>query len=207
MNQLFGDIVKVTPSSKVVGDMALFMVTNDLTADDVLTATAQLSFPRSVVEMMQGMLGEPEGGWPKVFQEIVLDSAQARSRSKGRPGAELPQVDFAAAAAEDPAPRSSASRARRTCCRTCCIRRCSSTSRKHRAAVRQHVDASRPPTSSTACSPARRSPIEIERGKTLIVKYLTTGEVREDGTRTVFFELNGQPREVSVADRSVERHR
>ena len=63
---------------------------------------------------------------------------------------------------------------------------------------------SRRPTSSTACSRARRSPIEIERGKTLIVRYLTTGEVREDGTRTVFFELNGQPRDVRVVDRSVE---
>src|SRR5688572_6529832 len=64
VNQLFGDIVKVTPSSKVVGDLALFMVTNNLTAVDVLTPGKRLNFPKSVVEMMQGMLGQPEGGWP-----------------------------------------------------------------------------------------------------------------------------------------------
>ena len=96
--------------------------------------------------------------------------------------------------------RPSASRARKTCCRTCSTRRSSSTSRSTGSST-----ATRPRfrrrTSSTGCSPARRPSIEIERGKTLIVKFLTTGEVREDGTRTVFFELNGQPREVRVADR------
>jgi pyruvate carboxylase len=75
VNQLFGDIVKVTPSSKVVGDMALFMVTNNLTAMDVLDPGKRLSFPKSVVEMMQGHLGFPADGWPKVLQKIILDSA------------------------------------------------------------------------------------------------------------------------------------
>src|SRR6185436_14559016 len=75
-NQLFGDIVKVTPSSKVVGDMTIFMVTNGLTSEEIMNATGPLSFPRSVVEMMQGMLGEPDGGWPSAFQQIVLKSAQ-----------------------------------------------------------------------------------------------------------------------------------
>ena len=95
VNQLFGDIVKVTPSSKVVGDLALFMVTNNLTALDVLSPDKKLNFPRSVVEMMQGMLGFPEGGWPKVFQKIVLDSAGVNP-SEGRPGARMPPIDFAA---------------------------------------------------------------------------------------------------------------
>ena len=156
VNQLFGDIVKVTPSSKVVGDLALFMVTNDLTADDVLNPAAPLSFPRSVVEMMQGMLGEPEGGWPKEFQEIVLRSARAEPIA-GRPGAALPPADFAAAAREIVERRPSASRATRTCCRTCCIRRCSSTSWStgSSTATRRRF---RRRTSSTACSRARRSP-------------------------------------------------
>ncbi len=83
-NQLFGDIVKVTPSSKVVGDMALFMVTNGLTAMDVLAPTKPLSFPKSVVEMMQGMIGQPDEGWPKVLQKMVLDAAQVQP-IKGRP--------------------------------------------------------------------------------------------------------------------------
>ena len=96
-NQLCGDIVKVTPSSKVVGDLALFMVTNNLTAQTVLDADIPLHFPRSVVEMMQGMLGQPEGGWPKKFQEIVLRSARVEP-IQGRPGAALPPADLAATA-------------------------------------------------------------------------------------------------------------
>src|SRR5207249_3798916 len=95
VNKLFGDIVKVTPSSKVVGDLALFMVTNGLTPMDVLSPDKKLNFPRSVVEMMQGQLGFPEGGWPKVLQKIILDSAGAKP-TKGRPGEKLPAIDFAA---------------------------------------------------------------------------------------------------------------
>src|SRR5207244_8109283 len=96
-NQVLGDIVKVTPSSKVVGDLALFMVTNHLTAADLLNEGERYSYPRSVVEMLQGMLGEPEGGWPKKFQRDVLASARATA-IKGRPGAKMPKVDFKAVA-------------------------------------------------------------------------------------------------------------
>src|SRR5215208_7873380 len=96
VNQMFGDIVKVTPSSKVVGDLALFMVTNNLTSMDVLAPnpSKKLNFPKSVVELMQGYLGQPEGGWPKVLQKIILDTAGAKP-VKGRPGAKMPKVDFA----------------------------------------------------------------------------------------------------------------
>src|SRR4029079_1005702 len=93
VNELFGDIVKVTPSSKVVGDMALFMVTNGLSPMDVLDPTKKLNFPKSVVDMMQGNIGQPEGGWPKVLQRIILDSARVKPMS-ARPGAKMPKVDF-----------------------------------------------------------------------------------------------------------------
>src|SRR4029077_13671178 len=99
VNELFGDIVKVTPSSKVVGDMALFMVTNNFSPMDVLNPGKKLSFPKSVVEMMQGYLGTPPGGWPMVLQKIILDSAGVNPL-KGRPGATLPKVDFAASKKE-----------------------------------------------------------------------------------------------------------
>src|SRR3712207_4381842 len=79
VNDLFGDIVKVTPSSKVVGYMAIFMVTNGLSAMDVLTPDKKLSFPKSVVGMMLGEIGFPEGVFPKVLQKIILDSAGVRS--------------------------------------------------------------------------------------------------------------------------------
>jgi pyruvate carboxylase len=199
-NQLVGDIVKVTPSSKVVGDLALFLVTNHLTADDVMNATGPTGFPRSVVEMMQGLLGEPEGGWPARFQEIVLSSARARA-VVGRPGAAMPPADFIAAAQE--------------------IRNQTGQEAGDRDVLsyllypqvflefRQHSiqfdDTSTIPTANFfyGLQATEEVSIEIERGKTLIVKYLTTGDVREDGTRTVFFELNGQPRDVIVTDRSV----
>jgi pyruvate carboxylase len=199
-NQLVGDIVKVTPSSKVVGDLALFLVTNHLTADDVLSAKAPLSFPRSVVEMMQGLLGEPEGGWPQAFRDIVLRSAHV-DPIVGRPGAAMPPADFAAAAHE--------------------VR--SKTKREpgeedvlsyllypqvfldFQAHWLQYGDTATVPTANFfyGLQAGEEISVEIERGKTLIVTYLTTGDVREDGTRTVFFELNGQPRDVIVADRAV----
>jgi pyruvate carboxylase len=199
-NQLVGDIVKVTPSSKVVGDLALFLVTNKLTAEDVMSAPAPLAFPRSVVEMMQGYLGQPEGGWPKAFQERVLKSAHA-TPIVGRPGAAIPAADFSAAAHEIQ------TKTRREATEEDVLSyllypQVYLDFQKH---VLQFGDTSKIPTAQFfyGLQPGEETSIEIERGKTLFVKYLTTGEVREDGTRTVFFELNGQPRAVTVADRSV----
>ena len=200
-NQLFGDIVKVTPSSKVVGDMALFMVTNDLTGDDIMRASGPLGFPTSVVEMMQGLLGEPEGGWPRAFQDVVLKSAQAKA-IEGRPGASMPPADFAKAAqairdktGQDPREEDVLS--------YLLYPQVFMEFADHRL---RHGDTAAIPTSSFfyGLQSGQEIAIEIERGKTLILRYLTTGEVRDDGTRTVFFELNGQPRDIRVQDRSVE---
>jgi pyruvate carboxylase len=200
VNLLFGDIVKVTPSSKVVGDMALFMVTNHLTPADVLERGGKLNFPKSVVELMQGHIGYPDGGWPRKLQQIILDSAGAEA-VKGRYGASLPKVDFDEARKE--------------------------LSRKVHHEVgdldlmsslmypavftdydkfrRQYDDVSAIPTHAFfyGLKVNEEINIEIEEGKTLVIKYLTTSQVREDATRVVFFELNGQPREVVVPDRSV----
>ncbi len=203
VNQLFGDIVKVTPSSKVVGDMALFMVTNGLTAMDVLDPTKRLNFPRSVVEMMQGHLGFPEGGWPKVLQKIILDSAGEKPL-KGRVGAKLPKVDFAAKKKELEEKVHHE------------IRDVDALSyvlypqvyldyAKHLKAY-DNTSVLPTPAFFYPLQTGEEISVEIEPGKTLIVKYLTTGDLREDGTRMVFFELNGQPREVVVNDRSAEGH-
>jgi pyruvate carboxylase len=199
-NRLVGDIVKVTPSSKVVGDLALFLVTNRLTAEDVMNARAPLAFPRSVVEMMQGYLGQPEGGWPKAFQELVLKSAHAEP-IVGRPGAAIPPADFAAAA-EEIQTKTRREAGDEDVLSYLLYPQVYLDFQKH---VVQYGDTSTIPTAQFfyGLQPGEETSIEIERGKTLFVKYLTTGEVREDGTRTVFFELNGQPRAVTVADRSV----
>ena len=131
----------------------------------------------------------------------MLKSAHAEP-IVGRPGAAMPPADFAAAARGDSG-EDEARAERGGCAVVPAVSAGLSGFSEARGAVRRHVDDSDARIFSTACSRAKRRSIEIERGKTLFVKYLTTGEVREDGTRTVFFELNGQPRAVTVADRSV----
>src|SRR5262249_14284354 len=91
VNRMFGDIIKVTPTSKVVGDMALFMVANNLTSEEVVEGKRELAFPESVVEFFEGRLGQPPGGFPKELQKRVL---RGRKPSRGRPGANLPPADF-----------------------------------------------------------------------------------------------------------------
>jgi pyruvate carboxylase len=203
VNRLFGDIVKVTPSSKVVGDMALFMVTNNLSPMDVLTPQKKLNFPRSVVEMMQGMLGQPEGGWPKVLQKIVLDSAGVKP-IKGRPGEKMPKVDFAKAK-HDLAEKIHHEPRDVDVLSYLLYPQVFLDYDKH---LRQYDNTSVIPTPPFfyGMQSGDEIAVEIEPGKTLIVRYLTTSDPREDGMRTVFFELNGQPREVNVPDRSLEGH-
>ena len=90
-NQLCGDIIKVTPSSKVVGDLAQFMVSNDLTAEDVRKNAKTLSFPTSVVEYFQGYLGQPYGGFPEPLRSDII---RGQMRIHGRPGEEMPHLDL-----------------------------------------------------------------------------------------------------------------
>jgi pyruvate carboxylase len=201
VNMLFGDIIKVTPSSKVVGDMALFMVTNDLTAKDVLTGGKKLAFPKSVVEMMQGAIGQPEGGWPKVLQRIILDSAGVQP-IKGRPGAKLAKVDLAATKKElvrklDHPPTDDDVQS------YLMYPQVFLDYEKH---LTTYSDTSVIPTAPFfyGLQSGEEVGVEIESGKTMIVRFLTTGDAHDDGTRTVFFELNGQPRDVNVPDRSLE---
>jgi pyruvate carboxylase len=200
-NQIFGDIVKVTPSSKVVGDMALFMVHNNLTKEDVLNPKRQLSFPKSVVDMMEGRLGRPEEGWPRKIRKIVLNSAGVKGFDH-RPGAKLPAADFAETRKElklktgkEPS-------------------NCDVLSYLLYPQVFLDFKEHRQKYSNTSVIPTHaffyglqigeEITVEIEPGKSLIVSYLTVSDLHEDGTRTVFFELNGQPRSVRVADHSVE---
>jgi pyruvate carboxylase len=156
---------------------------------------------------MQGMLGEPDGGWPKAFQDIVLKSAHATA-IVGRPGASMPPADFESTAAElrgrikrEPTEHDVLS--------YLLYPQVFLDFQKH---WQQYGDTSTIPTANFfyGLQPGEETSIEIEQGKTLFVKFLTTGEVREDGTRTVFYELNGQPRAVNVPDRSatatIKRH-
>ena len=196
VNQLFGDIVKVTPSSKVVGDMALFMVTNNLKPKDILEPDRHLAFPKSVVEFFRGDIGQPVGGFPKELQKIILGKEKPL---KGRPGATLPKVNMEKVREEleekthhEPTETDVASYLMYPQVFLEFDR-----FRKH------YGDASVIPTTVFfyGLQPYQEVPIEIESGKTLLVKFITVGDTDPDGDVTVFFELNGQPREVKVPDR------
>jgi pyruvate carboxylase len=198
VNILFGDIVKVTPSSKVVGDMALFVVANNLTPDDTVDPERELAFPESVVEFFEGRLGQPPGGFPLRLQERVLRGRPALTE---RPGANLSPADVDAAQ-EKAAAFLGTSATLRDALSYLIYPRVFPDLAAHQ---RSYSDTSILPTPMFFFGPDAdvENLVEIEPGKTLIVRLLAVGEPHADGKRTVFFELNGQPREVIVADRSL----
>jgi pyruvate carboxylase len=198
VNQLFGDIIKVTPTSKVVGDMALFMVANNLTADEVAAGQRELAFPESVVEFFEGRLGQPAGGFPKALQKRVL---RGRKAIRGRPGSALPPADFSRTG-EELSKLLQRPASEREVITHLLYPRVFSDFAAHQA---KYSDTSVLPTAVFffGMQPGEEVSVDIEPGKTLIVKFLAVGDPHEDGRRQVFFELNGQPREVMVLDKSL----
>ena len=198
VNILFGDIVKVTPTSKVVGDMALFLVANNLTPADTVDPSRELAFPESVVELFEGRLGQPPGGFPPVLQERVL---KGRPASTDRPGKDQPPADLGAAREKATAYLGRPASDREALSYIIYPRVFPDLA----AHERTYADTSVLPTPLFFFGPVQGAEnlVEIEPGKTLIVKLLTVGDAHIDGKRTVFFELNGQPREVEVVDRSL----
>lgn len=199
VNELFGDIVKVTPTSKAVGDMALFMVANGLTSKDVLDPQRELAFPASVIDLISGRMGLPPGGFPKPVKERILRGGKEFTE---RPGESLPPADMAAAAAKlqpllkrEPTPREIVT--------WLLYPKVYEEFLAHQA---KYSDTSWLPTYAFfyGQEPDEEITFDIEPGKTLIIKYLTFSDPHPDGKRTVFFELNGQPRDVTVVDHSLE---
>jgi len=200
VNQLFGDIVKVTPSSKVVGDMTLFLMAKEMKPADVLKLDAHhdVDFPNSVVEMFSGLLGVPPGGWPKKLQKTIL---RGESPLKGRPSANLPPADFAVEK-ETLEKKIGHSVSKEDLLSYLLYPEVFSKYDKFR---QTYSDVSVLPTLAFfyGLKSGEEITIEIEPGKTLIVKYLTASEPHPDGTRTLYFELNGQAREVNVRDKAL----
>lgn len=200
VNQLCGDIVKVTPSSKVVGDMTLFLMAKEMQPKDVLRLdqTHDVPFPNSVVEMFSGALGVPPGGWPKKLQKIILRGGPPL---KGRPSASLPPVNFEQEQKQLQQRMGHA------------IRRDDLLSYLLYPEVFSKFDRFRQSYSDVSVLPTpayfyglnsgEEITVEIESGKSLIIKFLTSSEPYPDGTRTLFFELNGQPREITVRDKAL----
>ncbi|MEL7300194.1 MAG: pyruvate carboxylase [Pseudomonadota bacterium] len=199
VNQMFGDIVKVTPSSKVVGDMALMMVSQGLTRADV-EGDIDVAFPDSVIDMMRGNLGQPPGGWPKAIQKKALKGEKGSTK---RPGAELAPVDLDAVRAD--------------------------VSKQMEGKVvddedlngylmypkvfldymgrhRTYGPVRTLPTKTFfyGMQPGEEITAEIDPGKTLEIRMQAMGETNEDGEAKVFFELNGQPRVIRVPNRAVQ---
>jgi pyruvate carboxylase len=181
----------------VVGDMAILMVSSGLTREQVVDPDFEVAFPESVVQMMRGDLGRPDGGWPEAIQKKVL---KGRKPLELRPGANMPPLDLA-------------------------VERGKLGEKLGRAATdtqfasylmypKVFLDYARDREAFGDCAilptpvffygmePGDEVSVDIERGKTLIVRFVTTSDVHDDGTRQVFFELNGQPRSVIIADRS-----
>ena len=199
VNRMFGDIVKVTPSSKAVGDMALFMVNNDLKAEDVIHGAAERAYPESVIDLLSGMMGHPPGGFPPEVQKRVL---KGRTPVAGRPGASLPPADFDAAT-KKVATLLGREPAHRDVISYLLYPKVYEEFVQHEA---KHSDTSvlTTPVFLYGQEVGEETAIEIEPGKTLIVKFLSVGTPHEDGSRTVFFELNGQPRDVTVVDKTID---
>jgi len=199
VNLLFGDIVKVTPSSKVVGDMALFMVQNDLDENTVLTRGQTIDFPDSVIELFQGYLGQPHGGFPEALQQVVLKDRKAITV---RPGELLEPIQFEQleAGLEEKLNRP--------------------VSKKDVLAYALYpkvfeeyaktaesfgnISVLDTPTFLYGLKLGEIIEVEIEKGKTLIIKLVSIGEPQHNGTRVLYFELNGQSRELVIQDMTVE---
>ncbi|MBP2649715.1 MAG: cfiB [Firmicutes bacterium] len=199
VNDLFGDIIKVTPSSKIVGDMALYMVQNNLNEDDIYEQGEFLDFPNSVVEFFEGQIGQPYKGFPKELQRIIL---KGKEPLNVRPGELLPPANF------DEITRMLKDKLSR------------SVSDKDAVAyalypkvfldwvefIKTYGDVSvlDTPTFFYGMKIGEQIQVDIEEGKKLVIKLEAISEPNPDGTRTVSFELNGQSRDVLVRDKNAK---
>jgi pyruvate carboxylase len=199
VNFMFGDVIKVTPSSKIVGDMAMFMVQNNLEPEDVFARGEELTFPQSVVDFFKGMIGQPVGGFPERLQAIILKGEKPLTC---RPGELLEPVDFTAKKTDLELKLGHNVSDRDVL------------SAVLYPGVFEEFDRHRQEYSDTSFLPSPvffygldvgdEVSIDIEAGKTLIIKLNAIGRVHDDGNRNIYFELNGEPRVITVKDESVK---
>ncbi len=198
VNDLFGDIIKVTPSSKVVADMAMFLVKNNLTTYDVIPKAPELTFPQSVVDFFKGMIGQPYQGFPKELQKAILKGEEPITC---RPGEMLDPVDFEAERASLEAitghPISDKDLMSHVLYPHVFIEY-----DRHRS---EYGDTSVIPTPAFfyGLDAGEEVSVDIDMGKTLIIKLSAVGSSHHDGARHLYFELNGLSRPVIVKDKSV----
>lgn len=199
VNGMFGDIVKVTPSSKIVGDMALFMVQNNLSEEEVYERGQFIDFPASVIEFFQGDIGQPYGGFPKKLQEIIL---KGRDKVEVRPGVLLEPVDF------DKLRDDLVKKIDREITNYDVIAYALYpevfTSYHNFTTMFADVSVLDTPTYLYGMRLGEEIEVEIEQGKTLFIRLVSISEPRSDATRVMYFELNGQSREIIIKDKNIE---
>lgn len=199
VNQMFGDIVKVTPSSKTVGDMALMMVSQGLTRADVEDPDKEISFPESVVELMRGNLGQTPGGWPPALQKKVLKGEKPLTK---RPSADVPPVDFEKIRSELSAQLDGLKIDDEDLCGYLMY---PTVFLDYMGRHRTYGPVRTLPTIPFfyGMEAGQEITVEIDPGKTLEVRLQAIGETNDDGDVKVFFELNGQPRTIRIQNRLV----
>lgn len=200
VNLLFGDIVKVTPSSKIVGDMALFMVQNDLDEKSVIEEGLKLDFPESVISFFQGQIGQPAGGMNKELQEVVL---KGQNYITDRPGNHIEPYDFDQGKEELKQIISEQEIDDKVLLSYALY------PKVYKDYLRffeeynkiQVIDT---PTFFYGLELNEKTTVEMQTGKTLLIELTSVGPLKEGGYRTIYFDMNGLPQEVEVQDRNVE---
>ncbi|MEG2255019.1 MAG: biotin/lipoyl-containing protein, partial [Vagococcus sp.] len=199
VNLMFGDIVKVTPSSKVVGDMALFMVQNNLTKEDIYEKGREFNYPESVISFFKGDLGQPTGGFPKELKEIILNG---RESIEVRPGSLAKPVDFAVVKQElqqlvgfEPSQKDVISYIMYP---QVFLDYCKMNDSFGDVELLDTV------TFFQGMRIGETTEVRIEKGKTLIITLDQIGDPDLEGNRVLFFNLNGQRREIVIRDQNVK---
>ncbi|KAF2259170.1 pyruvate carboxylase [Lojkania enalia] len=195
-NDLLGDIVKVTPTSKVVGDLAQFMVSNNLTYDDTLAKAEQLDFPSSVLEFFEGLMGQPYGGFPEPLRSQAL---RGRRKMDKRPGLYLNPIDLPKVKADLKQKWGDS-----TECDVASYTMYPKVFEDYKKWTTKYGDLSVLPTRYFLSRPeiGEEFHVELEKGKVLILKLLAIGPLSEQtGLREVFYEMNGETRTVTVEDK------
>ena len=196
-NDLLGDIVKVTPTSKVVGDLAQFMVSNKLNAEDVIARSGELDFPGSVLEFLEGLMGQPFGGFPEPLRSQALRN---RRKLEKRPGLFLEPLDLTKIKNDLREAYGSASE-----CDVASYAMYPKVFEDYKKFLTKYGDLSVLPTRFFLSKPeiGEEFHVELEKGKVLILKLLAIGPLSEQtGQREVFYEVNGEVRQVSVDDKN-----
>eukprot|EP00127_Corallochytrium_limacisporum_P003425 Clim_evm53s149 gene=Clim_evmTU53s149 len=206
-NIALGDLVKVTPSSKIVGDLAQFMVQNKIeTVEQLNDRAASLNFPNSVIEFFQGLIGQPPNGFPQALAETVVGS---RTVYSGRPGADLPPVDFDAIKKKIKEDHF-ANYYNKTIWETDALNYAlyPAVTDEYIAFRKEYGDVSKVDTATFFKGMTRHQEIEIEiqKGKTLHITLKAIGDVDARGQRELYFEVNGQPRSIHIMDKTAGAH-